>query len=123
MSQADIDAQGVNFADPVDVAIAAGQSLSGPVNLSGRILSGMIMPAAWDAAALTFMVSGDAGTSWLDLYDATGQPVTVQAGANRAITVFSNDWLIWRWLKVRSGTAATPVAQSAARSIRFTLAR
>jgi hypothetical protein len=40
--------------DPIPVTTTSGTSLSPAVALGGRTLVGIGMPAAWDAAALTF---------------------------------------------------------------------
>ncbi len=87
-------------------------SLSDAVNLRGEVLVGVRMCAVWDAANLTFQVSMD-NVTYLNAYSS--------AGAEHVVTVAAVDTHIWvdptnfagyRWLKVRSGTAAVPVAQS-----------
>lgn len=99
--------------------IALGESLSGAVDLTSLRLQGVAMPAAWTAAVLTFQGSAD-GTTYQDVYDDAGNEVIVQAAAGREIG-FQNDvrrrLAPWRWLQVRSGTAAVPVAQAAARTL------
>lgn len=102
--------------ETVSATIASGQSLSGAVNLAGCRLVGLVMPAAWTAASLTFQVSHD-GTTYNDLYDDAGNEYTVVAAASRYIGLVGMDWEAVRFLKVRSGTAATPVNQAAQRVI------
>ena len=93
--------------------IAAGQSLSGPVPTGADTPVGIWMPPAWTAAGLTFQVSPDGGSTWLDLYDGTGVEVSFVAGANQFIWLTSYMWRGINMVQVRSGTLAAPVAQAA----------
>ena len=95
----------------VVATIANGASLSDAVNLRGEVLVGIRMPAVWDAANLTFQVSMD-NVTYLNAYDILGaeEVVTVTA-ASTHIWVHPDDLAGWRWVKVRSGTVALPVAQ------------
>jgi hypothetical protein len=93
--------------------ISNGTSLSPAVDLGLQCLVRIDMPAAWTTAALTFQVSVD-GVTYRNLYDYSGNEFTVVstvALANRAITVVIVDWLSVRFIKVRSGTSASPVNQ------------
>ncbi len=98
--------------------IAAGQSLSDVVDLNGHTAVMLYMPSAWTAANLTFQAcSNQATASCVNLYDALGAEVTVTAAASRAITLPPADFTGVRYLRIRSGTSAVPVAQAANRSI------
>jgi len=105
----------------VSATIAISGSLSGEVHLNGDALVGIEMPAAWTAAELTFQTSFDSVT-YQDLYDEFGMEVTVQAAASRNIQMNPAEWTHVKYLKVRSGTSGTPVAQAAGRVI-YLLAR
>ena len=73
-------------------------------------------PPTWTAADLTFQFSAD-NVTYQNAYDAAGTELTVVGTAAANIPV---DPLYFRcapFLKVRSGTAGTAVAQAAARSI------
>jgi len=97
--------------------IASGASLSDAVAIQPtHTLAGILMPAAWDAADLTFQGSFD-GTNYGDLYSDDGSEVTIPAAAGRIIPVGSSDLRAMPYLKVRSGTSTTPVAQTAQRVI------
>ena len=98
------------------VTIAEDASLSGALSLSDYSTARIDMPAGWDAAALTFQVSAD-GTTWLNLYDSTGAEYAVAAAASTAIILPPSDFLSAGWLKIRSGTAGSPVVQTAARTL------
>lgn len=96
------------------VSIANGASLSGVVDLGDGAVAGIIMPAAWTAASLTFQVSRD-GTTFYDLYSgATEYSVTGVADVYQALD--PNIFRGVRYVKVRSGASAAAVAQGAART-------
>jgi hypothetical protein len=97
------------------VTISSGGSLSPLVHLHNQRLFGILMPAAWDAANLTFQGSID-GTNFFNVYDDSGNEVTVQAAASRLILIASPLlYLGLQRLKIRSGTNAAPINQTADR--------
>lgn len=98
--------------------IASGQSLSGVVDLGEIPLVAIQMPAGWDAANITFQASYD-GTNFFNLVDGSGNEVTVtNPVANRYIMIRAfYDFFGVRFFKVRSGTSAVPVNQTAQRQI------
>ncbi|HWJ72421.1 MAG TPA: hypothetical protein VNX29_04565 [Kaistia sp.] len=108
----------------VTATIASGGSLSGAVDLGTGRLVGLILPAAWTTAAITFQGSAD-GATYFDLYDDATERAIASASVvpSRFIALPIVDWLMIRSVKLRSGSAATPVAQGAARSITLVTAR
>lgn len=103
----------------IDATIAAAASISGDIDLGPLRLEGVIMPAAWTAADLTFQVSRD-GSAFQNLFDDADNEVIVQAAASRNVALrddVKKAFSGWRWLRVRSGTSGTPVAQAAERTI------
>ena len=113
------------FAQPknvVAVTIESGQSLSSVARLRSENLTqlctptAILMPSAWTTAGLTFQVSVD-GTTFFNLYDDSGAEVSVSTAANRAVYIPAAYFWGMRFLKVRSGTAAAPVNQGAARTL------
>jgi len=96
--------------------IAISTSLSAAVYIRGGLLAVIEMPAAWDAANLTFQASGD-GTNYFNLYDEFGTEVTVTASTSRRIRLEPSQWAGIQYLKIRSGTAGTPVTQTAERTL------
>lgn len=100
--------------------IALNGSLTGVIDLGRARLARIVMPAAWDAANLTFDVSYD-GAAFAPLYDASGTEYTVVAAAARSILVPLADFIGVRWLKIRSGPVAGPVVQTAARTFNLAL--
>lgn len=97
--------------------IASAGSISASIDLGTGRLVAILYPATWTAAALTFQASVDNST-FGDIYDAaTERNYTVTAG--KYVVVSPVDWISVRYLKLRSGTAAAAVTQSANRD--FTL--
>jgi hypothetical protein len=93
--------------------IANGASLSQGLYIGGRIAS-ITLPSAWTAANLTFQASQD-GATFTDVYDSAGNEVTATAAASHTITIDQFNGAIF--IKIRSGTGGTPVAQGAARAL------
>lgn len=110
------------------VTIASGAAVSGALSLrdnrgTGRI-TGLLIPASWTTAALTFQGSLD-GENFFDIYDASTER-TVASGAVVADHFLSLDpdlWDAFPFIKVRSGTAASPVNQAADRTLTFAVQR
>ena len=107
--------------------ILSGQSLSEAIPMNsmgnGSRLAIVGMPAAWDAANLTFQVSLDNQVSWLNLYDSSGSEYSVTAAASRAIMIPLADFIGVTDMKIRSGTAAAAVNQTANRTLTIVGAR
>ena len=109
------------------VKIASGQSLSAEINVAGLQLTAIQMPATWTTANLTFQGALDgaegangasSGATFQDLYDGAGGELTITTGqAHTIVKIASNDIDGLRWLKVRSGTGAAAVNQTADRYI------
>jgi hypothetical protein len=97
------------------VTIASGASLSDAAFLGGLALHGIVMPAAWTVAGLTFQVSFDQGATWVEMTTSAGSAVSLTVAASQFIAV---DPVLWRAvaaIKVRSGTSGAPVNQAADR--------
>ena len=111
--------------------IGAGQSLSsgytfqysqtsgtvatGGVLMGADTLVGIWMPSSWVTAALTFQVSPDGGATWPELYNDSGSAISITAAAGQFISLVTNSNYTWRGInaiKVRSGTAGSPVVQT-----------
>lgn len=103
--------------------IANGASQSGEVDLGGLSVQAIVMPAAWTAANLTFLAADATGGTFNPVHDDGGTEVTVTAAAARCIGMDAAarelDGL--RYIKVRSGTTATPVNQAAERTLTLIL--
>lgn len=105
----------------VTTTIPSGGSLSLPLDCGELVPTLLLVPSPWTTAAVTFQVSTD-GTTWTDLRDGAGNEVAVAAGAGGAAFALSRDLFQGaRYLRLRSGTAATPVAQAASRTLTVVL--
>lgn len=99
-----------------DATIGSGESITSAINLAGRILCGVYVPAGWTAASLTFQGSYD-GTTFMDVYDSSGTEEAASASASRYVAINHINFLGLRFLKVRSGTSASPINQGAERTL------
>lgn len=106
---------GVVGINQTSVTIASGASLSAAVAFGDHVPIGIVMPAAWTAASLTFQISADGGTTFVGLYDTSGNEVTYTVSTDRYIPLDPNVWIGINHIKIRSGTAASAVNQGAAR--------
>lgn len=110
---------------PIDksVTIPAGQSQSGVLDKEGFKLIGLIVPAGWTAADITFLGGLDPNGAFSPLYKDDGTEVTITVSAGRAVSIDVAGLSLapWRYLKLRSGSAAAPVNQAADRLLQVTL--
>lgn len=115
---------GAGSPQSLTATIAASGSLSDALQVAGKLV-GVITPAAWTAAAITFSVSQD-GTTFVDLYDDSTErtiaSASIPTAASRMLALSLSSWLPVNYVKIRSGTAASPVVQASARSITLVLA-
>ena len=97
--------------------IDAQGTVSDEIDLRGFDVMRINMPAAWDAADMTFQVH-DGDAVWRNLYWDWGAEmvIAVAAGLSVELSVF-NLLKHLLFLRIRSGTAVTPVAQNAERLI------
>lgn len=107
-----------NGVETLNWTIANGASLSDELDTSGKTLCGFIIPAAWTAAGISFAVSNTAGGTYYPLFSSIGNESGLSTvAASTAYNVNPSDFAGWRFVKIRSGTSGTPVAQGASRSI------
>ena len=103
----------------IDASIPAGATgLSDVIDLQGHVLVAIQMPSTWTAADLTFQVSLDGGTTFNNLYDSEGTEVALKVAASQVVAI-KDPALMWHSgkIKLRSGTAALAVNQTAARTL------
>lgn len=106
----------------VSTTIPSGQSMSGVVDLQAQLMAAVRVPPSslWTSANLTFMVSMDGGVTFGDLWkDGSEYAVVVGTGRVNA-TVYDldpKDFSSFTHVRVRSGTATTPVNQGADREL------
>lgn len=102
----------------LQVDIASGTSLSGEVNVGPHRIVGVQMPAGWDAAGITFQALVRDGT-FGNVHDQAGTEVAITSpAADRYVAIADTVALLGLGrVKVRSGTGATPVNQTANRTL------
>ena len=100
------------------VTISAGSSLSNPVDISGFRNIAITMPDDWTTANLTFMVGPRDGSpdQFANLYDSAGNEVVLTAAEDRTITDIP-ELAPCRWIRIRSGTNASSINQTADREL------
>jgi hypothetical protein len=95
--------------------IAAGESLSGGVDLQGGQLVRITAPKVWGGNNISFQISSD-GAEYNDLYTADGNEVVIECKAGRAIVINWPTW--WKavpFLKIRAGSSEAPESQETER--------
>lgn len=97
--------------------ITSGAAVSAEIDLGDKTLLGIAMPAAWDAAHLTFQVSVDGGVSFQEMFTSAAAAVDITVAASQYFAIDPAMWRGVNCLKLRSGTLAVPVNQTADRLI------
>ncbi len=104
--------------DQITATILSGTAVTTPstgIALGAKTLVGIVMPSAWTAAAITFQVSADGGTTWSEMTTSAGAAVSYTVAAGQFIAI---DPALWRGINliiIRSGTSGSPVNQGADR--------
>jgi len=106
----------------IEVTIPNGTALSEEVSLAGRTLVGIVMPAVWTAAVMTFQGGVVLGTL-ANVKDKAGAELTLTVVADTFVVMPVLELLSIRFLKVRSGTATMPVNQGGERVIELVCRR
>lgn len=99
------------------ILIASGQPLSTVLNLGDKTICGFHMPAAWDAAAMTFQISSDGGATFSEYWDSKVGSGSVTVLAGQYIALDPNMFRGVNCIKFRSGTSGVPVNQTSNRNI------
>jgi hypothetical protein len=99
----------------ISVALDTDTGLSASIDLIEKSPVGIKMES-WTAGNLTFQVSHN-NSDFGNMYDAAGGEIIVTADTDIFITLDPKDFVGAQYIKIRSGTAGTPVAQAAAREL------
>lgn len=111
----------MSLLDYENVTISSGSSVSPAILLGGLRLFGIVMPAEWTAANLTFQASVDGGATWVDWIDSKGAEHYITPVAGKGTPIDPTAFAAVPMLRLRSGTAALPVNQAADRTITLIL--
>ena len=111
----------------ISVPIPTGATgLSDAVDIEGYQLSGLIVPSGWvTATAITLQASDAIDGTFVNVYDDGGSEVALTVAASRCVAISANALNIapLRFVKFRSGTAASPVDQTNSPSLKLILKR
>lgn len=101
------------------VIIAAGAALSAAVNFRYAWAEGILLPAGFEGASLSFQFGETPLGTFFDVYDEAGFEVMVVAGAGRFVgfDTCSAELRGIQFMKVRAGSAASPILQAADRTL------
>lgn len=114
----EVDTAGGVHKGRLSFTIAQGASQSSAIEMNYWIPNAVEMPAAWDAADLTFLGSFD-GVNYYPLYLDSAE-VKITAPAAQTIQLLPSGFMpAVKYLKVRSGTLAAPVNQTTAARTMF----
>lgn len=94
-----------------DLTVAISTTTSNVLDLRGKVLVALVMPAALTSTAITFQGSTDNST-FKQMTGSTGTALSCTVAASKHVCFVSNDFASARYLKLIMGTA-----ESAARTI------
>jgi hypothetical protein len=103
----------------LNAVIPINTALSQEIDLNGLTVIGVEMPAEWTAAVLTFQGGSTYGAlgNVFDIYGNELRLLVVAGGMHPLESVL--ELLAWRYLRVHSGYAASPVNQMAERTVKL----
>ena len=114
------------------VEIPANQTITGIIDLGEFKLFAIELPATWAGTSLTFQAkstntpeaddqSVDDAENWKNVYDDSGNEVTVTVAANRIVCIDAAALKLaaLRYIRIRSGTAAAPVGQNPSKPLKL----
>jgi hypothetical protein len=100
----------------LNATISKGTALSNAIQISGSPVVRLIMPTPWDyAGGISFQCSPD-GVTFRDLFDTAAGELVMKVEPGVEVWIGSPRFAITNtYLKIRSGTRANPVNQTADR--------
>jgi hypothetical protein len=109
------------------VEIQSGESLSSPIWIGNWALTAIRMPSSWTAAPITFQaatyidqnipIGFGPDSDWLDIHDAQGDESACFVGPAMHVALWHIGLRGNLYIRIRSGFAASPVAQGDLRKI------
>lgn len=91
--------------------ISIGETMSDSIPQNELVLAGLVTGSVVTADELTFLGSFD-GENFHSIYDETSEVSVTTASYTRAFTLTPEDFLPWRFIKIREGNSASGVAQA-----------
>ena len=104
--------------NPISAIIANGESVSSAIDIAGAISLGIEMPAAFTGTTLTFLGSSTVDGTYKPIM-SMGYEVSTPCAANQIVSLgeFLPHLSMCRYIKIRSGTGASPTAEAAERQL------
>lgn len=113
----------------IGVQIPANEALTGMIDLGTHNLMAIEMPENYDGTTLTFqskaersVTSAESTEDWDDVYNDAGTEVSITVAANRIVGLradVANALSALRFIRIRSGTSASPQNQNPAVNLRL----
>ena len=95
----------------ISTTITGGQSQSSEIDLESYGVVAIMMPAVFGATSITFLASATSGGTFYPVYDSAGNELAATVTGSHIITDLP-ELAPLRYIKIRSGTEATPLAVS-----------
>lgn len=98
---------------------AINASLSSEINLGGYNVHAIQCPSALTNTTFTFLGCDKEGGTYQSIYGDDGTEISITVAASRCVSLNNVALALapYQWIKVRGGTAATPVVEVAARTL------
>ncbi len=85
--------------------IANGQTVSTAIDLGGASMAGIIMPAAFTGATISFKVSDTLAGTYVPLKNTAGTTISFTVSASTAIGFSPTDFAAWQYIQIVSASA------------------
>jgi hypothetical protein len=95
----------------ISATIAAGESLSTPINLTNGTPVALFIPSTWKSARMTFLMSAD-GQVYGDVFDKFANEISINVEPGTVVQIDPTNNRGAVYMKVRSGSRSLPVIQS-----------
>jgi hypothetical protein len=105
-------------AKPKIATFKAGSALSEEVDLHFTRVFGITVSDGWDTAVITLQVRRNDDSVWHDLYHDDGTEYSINVSGGRHVNIrWPGSLFGLRYIRLRSGTSAAPVTQTAERKL------
>ena len=98
------------------VVFGASSTASGVVNLENLHIIGIVMPATWTAAGITFLTSVD-NVTYNTTTDVNATEISISVSASKHVVVNPTTVPSARYVKLQSGTTSVTVTQVSATTL------
>lgn len=105
--------------DPISVTIIACASATAEIDMGNNNLFGFQIPAAWTSASagITFQACPQSDGTFNPVYDEFGTEITFPIAVSTIVLDTQKVLAGLRYIKVNAGTNASPVVQTATRTL------